>query len=139
MDDLQDKLAELLNQLDESSFSAIQDTEPNREYPVLPLRDQVIMPHVVTRIFVGRDRSVKAIETAFAQGRPIITVAQRDPNIEHPEFEDLFAVGTEVEIARVLRKDGLFAFATLGPDSLLEIRRAWRAAGTGPSPRGPVP
>jgi len=103
MDDLQDKLAELLNQLDESSFSAIQDTEPNREYPVLPLRDQVIMPHVVTPIFVGRDRSVKAIETAFAQGRLIITVAQRDPNIEHPEFEDLFAVGTEVEIARVLR------------------------------------
>jgi ATP-dependent Lon protease len=103
MDDLQDKLAELLNQLDESSFSAIQDTESNREYPVLPLRDQAIMPHVVTPLFIGRDRSVKAIETAFAQGRLVIAVAQRDPNIEHPEFEDLYHVGTEVEIARVLR------------------------------------
>jgi ATP-dependent Lon protease len=103
MDDLQDKLTELLNQLDETSFSAIQDTEANREYPVLPMRDQAIMPHVVTPLFIGRDRSVKAVETAFAQGRLIIAVAQRDPDIEHPEFEDLYDVGTEVEIARVLR------------------------------------
>lgn len=101
--DFQEKLIELLNQLDDKHFSDIATTDGNGEYPLLPLRDQIIYPHVVTPLFIGRDRSVKAVEAAFAQQRMMVAVAQRDPTAEEARFEDLYHVGTEIEVARVLR------------------------------------
>src|SRR5215212_5906495 len=50
--------------------------------PLLPLRDMVIFPHMVTSLFVGRDRSLKAIEAAMADDRVIVAVAQRNPEDE---------------------------------------------------------
>jgi ATP-dependent Lon protease len=100
--DFQEKLIELLNHLDESQFSSIDASEPTDRYPLLPLRDQAIFPHVVTPLFIGRDRSVKAVENAFAHNRLMIAVSQQDPETETPEFGDLYKVGTEVEIARIL-------------------------------------
>jgi len=47
----------------------VDEREPNAEYPLLPVRDQVIFPNVVSPLFVGRDQSVDAVETAFAQER----------------------------------------------------------------------
>jgi ATP-dependent Lon protease len=101
-EDFQEKLIELLNHLDGSQFSSIDASESADRYPLLPLRDQVIFPHVVTPLFVGRDRSVKAVESAFAQNRLMITVSQQDPEAEDPKFTDLYKIGTEVEIARIL-------------------------------------
>ncbi len=72
-------------------------------YPVLPVRDTVMFPHMVSPLFVGRDRSLKAVDAAVANGDTIIVVAQRDPNVQEPGPEDLYTIGTEVEIVRMLR------------------------------------
>jgi ATP-dependent Lon protease len=73
------------------------------EAPLLPLRDLVMFPRMVTPLFVGRDSSVEAIEVASEQGEPLITVAQRDADVMEPGPEDLFTFGTEVGIGRMLR------------------------------------
>ena len=74
------------------------------EYPLLPIRDTVMFPHMVTPLFVGRDRSVKAVESASAHGDDtIIVVSQKDSDVIEPMADDLFRVGTEVSIGRVLR------------------------------------
>ena len=73
------------------------------EYPVLALHDTVVFPNLVTPLFVGRDRSVWAVEAAEAMQRPLLVVAQRDPELTDPTLSDLYAVGTSVDIGRVLR------------------------------------
>ncbi len=71
------------------------------EYPLLPLRDTVIFPHMVTPLFVGRDRSLKAVEAAMATEGIIIVAAQRDDELEEPSPDDIYTVGTEMTIARM--------------------------------------
>lgn len=73
------------------------------EYPLLPVRDTVIFPHMITPLFVGRDRSIKSIEVAMAGGGNLVVVAQKDAEIQDPTPEDLYSVGTEVSIGRMLR------------------------------------
>jgi ATP-dependent Lon protease len=85
------------------------------EAPLLPLRDMVMFPRMVTPLFVGRDRSMEAIEVANEQGEPIITVAQRDGEVAVPGPEDLFTYGTEVDIGRMLRMpDGSISLLSQG-------------------------
>jgi ATP-dependent Lon protease len=85
------------------------------EGPLLPLRDMVIFPHMVTPLFVGRDRSIEAIEVANERAEPLITVAQRDGNVIEPDPEDLFTFGTEVDIGRMLRiPDGTISILSQG-------------------------
>ena len=74
-----------------------------RELPVLPLRDTVIFPQMVSPLFVGRDRSVQAVEAAAENDNTMVVVAQKDPNIQDPALSDLYPIGTEVEIVRMLR------------------------------------
>ena len=71
------------------------------DYPLLPLRDTVIFPHMVTPLFVGRDRSLKAVEAAMANEGTIVVVAQKDDEVEDPDPDDIYAVGTEMTIARM--------------------------------------
>ncbi|MBU0493667.1 MAG: endopeptidase La [Chloroflexi bacterium] len=72
--------------------------------PVLPVRDTVLFPHMVTGLLVGRHTSLRAVDEAMlGEEQSILVVAQRDPQIEDPEPSDLYAVGTEAVIARVLR------------------------------------
>jgi ATP-dependent Lon protease len=73
------------------------------EAPLLPLRDLVMFPRMVTPLFVGRDRSIEAIEVAQERGEPLITVAQRDTEALEPGAEDLYTVGTETVLGRMLR------------------------------------
>jgi len=85
------------------------------EAPLLPLRDMVMFPRMVTPLFVGRDRSIEAIEVALETGEPLITVAQRDVDVAEPGPEDLFTFGTEVEIGRMLRMpDGTISMLSQG-------------------------
>src|SRR3954470_16713686 len=58
--------------------------------PLLPLRDMVIFPHMVTSLFVGRDRSLKAIEAALNNDRTLLAVAQRNPEQEEIGPDDLY-------------------------------------------------
>jgi ATP-dependent Lon protease len=73
------------------------------EAPLLPLRDVVMFPRMVAPLFIGRDRSIEAIEVANEQGEPIITVAQRDSDVVEPGAEDLFTFGCEALMGRLLR------------------------------------
>jgi ATP-dependent Lon protease len=73
------------------------------ERPVLPVRDTVIFPHMITPLFVVRDRSVRAVNTATLEDISLIVVTQRDSAVNEPDAQDLHAVGTEVSIARMLR------------------------------------
>ena len=85
------------------------------EAPLLPLRDMVMFPRMVTPLFVGRDRSIEAIEVATEQGEPLITIAQRDADVTEPGPEDLFTFGTEVDIGRMLRMpDGTISMLSQG-------------------------
>jgi len=85
----------------------IPDAEPNDdgliELPLLPLRDLVMFPHMVTPLFVGRDRSMAAIREANARNLTLIAAAQINPEIEDPTAADLFTVGTEIAVGRMLR------------------------------------
>jgi ATP-dependent Lon protease len=73
------------------------------ELPVLPLRDMVVFPYMVLPLFVARARSIAAIEDAMAGDRLLMVTSQRDPDIENPEPDDLFRVGTVVMVMRILR------------------------------------
>ncbi len=79
----------------------IEESGEIAEYPLLPLRDTVIFPHMVTPLFVGRDRSLKAVEAAMANEGTIVVVAQKEDEVEEPDPDDIYTVGTEMTIARM--------------------------------------
>lgn len=83
-------------------------TQENRErilkdgsYPVLPLRDIVVFPHMVVPLFVGRDRTVKAVK-ATGPSRHAVLLTQKDPLLSDPDVSALFAVGTLGTVVQVL-------------------------------------
>jgi ATP-dependent Lon protease len=80
-------------------------TEPTRKGPVplLPLRDIVVFPHMVVPLFVGRPKSIQALEDAMAGDRELVVVAQRVASEEDPTAEDLFSIGTLGTIIQLLR------------------------------------
>ena len=73
------------------------------ECPFLPLRDVILFPQMVMPLFVGRDRSLAAIRAAREQNENLIVAVQRDNEVIEPDFEDVYDVGTEISIGRVLR------------------------------------
>ncbi|NLE75721.1 MAG: endopeptidase La, partial [Chloroflexi bacterium] len=95
------------------------------ELPVLPLRDMVVFPHMVTPLFVGRERSIKAVEDAMNLGDgTMIVVTQRDAEVEWPEPTDLYTIGTEISVGRMLRMpDGSTSVLAQGENrvQILEI------------------
>ena len=62
--------------------------------PLFPLRELIVFPHEVYPIFVGRQKSIKALEAAEAKKTPILLVTQKDPKVAEPAPGDLYAVGT---------------------------------------------
>jgi ATP-dependent Lon protease len=85
------------------------------ELPLLAIRDTVVFPRLVTPLFVGRDRSMRAVEAAQSSDRSLIVVTQRDPEAEEPRPEDLYAIGCDVSIVRTLRMpDGTTSILTQG-------------------------
>jgi len=105
--------------LDEIEFELNEDPQesPGKviEAPLLPLRDMVMFPRMATPLFVGRDRSIEAIEVAHENEEPLITVAQRDAEVIEPRPEDLYTFGTEVTIGRMLRMpDGTISMLSQG-------------------------
>ncbi len=79
------------------------DTYEVIELPLLPLRDVVVYPHMVIPLFVGRDKSIQALELAMASNKEIMLVAQRDPNVDDPGADDLYSVGTVSNILQLLK------------------------------------
>lgn len=73
------------------------------EAPLLPLRDLIVFPNMVTPLFVGRHRSMQAVEETNLNNGHLIVVAQRDPDQGDPAPADLYSVGTLVSVGRTLR------------------------------------
>lgn len=73
-----------------------------KSYPVLTVRDIVIFPHVVIPLFVGRSRSIKALESAMDQDRKVIFLTQKNVQDEEPGFDDLYHVGVLGNILQML-------------------------------------
>ena len=72
--------------------------------PVLPLRDVVVYPNMVIPLFVGRERSMKALELAMeGPDKQIVLLAQRSPDIDDPQTEDLYEIGTVATVIQLLK------------------------------------
>ncbi|MGM8062151.1 endopeptidase La [Vogesella indigofera] len=71
--------------------------------PLLPLRDVVVFPHMVIPLFVGRAKSIRALEKAMDDGKQILLVAQRSASKDEPSAEDLHAIGTVATILQMLK------------------------------------
>lgn len=71
--------------------------------PVLPLRDVVIYPHMVTPLFVGRAKSIAALDEAMSNNQQVFLVAQRSADVDEPETEELYTSGTVAHILQLLK------------------------------------
>ena len=72
-------------------------------YPLLPLRDVVVYPHMVVPLFVGREKSITALEDAMESDKQVVLLAQRNPADDNPEVKDLYSVGTLATILQMLK------------------------------------
>ena len=71
--------------------------------PLLPLRDIIVFPHMVVPLYVGREKSIAALEEAMANGKEILLAAQRKAKTNDPTPDDIFKVGTVGTIIQLLR------------------------------------
>jgi ATP-dependent Lon protease len=105
--------------MEEEDESQVTDTYPD-QLPILALKNTVLFPSVVIPITVGRDKSIKAINAAYAADRVIGVLSQRDLNVEDPAADDLFEVGTVARIIKLLKMpDGTLT-------AILQGRRRFR-------------
>ncbi len=78
-------------------------TNPADLYPVLPLRDIVVFPHMIVPLFVGREKSVRALEDVMKDDRQILLVAQKNAAQDDPNPDDIFSVGTVSTVLQLLK------------------------------------
>ena len=71
--------------------------------PVLPLRDIVVFPHMIVPLFVGREKSIRALEAVMAEDKQIILVTQKEADIEDPDADGLYTIGTVGSILQLLK------------------------------------
>ena len=71
--------------------------------PVLPVRDVVIFNYMILPLFIGRDKSVQAVDAALKNGRHLLVCAQKEESTEDPKPEDIYEVGTVVQVMRMLK------------------------------------
>src|SRR2546427_12081872 len=81
---------------------------PNRTtdlapFPLLPLRDVVVFPHMVIPLFVGRPKSIKALDMAMEAGKHILLAAQRSAAKDEPSAEDLYDIGSVATVLQMLK------------------------------------
>ncbi|MBI2848817.1 MAG: endopeptidase La [Chloroflexi bacterium] len=77
--------------------------EPPIELPVLPVRDTVLFPDMIAPLYVGRERSIRALDEAMTKSRAIVLVAQKDPTKEDITTRDLYSIGSEAVVTRMLK------------------------------------
>jgi len=77
--------------------------QANRTLPLLPLRELLVFPHTVVPLFVGREKSIKALDDAMARNREIFLAAQKKPKSNDPLPEEIYEFGTIAQILQLLR------------------------------------
>lgn len=75
----------------------------NKEYPLLPLRDVVVYPNMVIPLFVGREKSIQALEVAMSTDKQVLLVAQKNATEDDPHQKDIYEVGTVGSILQLLK------------------------------------
>jgi len=75
----------------------------NASYPVLPLRDIVVFPHMIVPLFVGREKSVRALEEVMADDKQILLSSQIDPGADDPDAEGIFKAGVLANVLQLLK------------------------------------
>ncbi len=110
------------------------------QYPLLPLRDVVVFPHMVIPLFVGRPKSIKAMETAMEAGKSILLVAQRSAAKDDPAPQDMYAIGCVSNILQMLKlPDGTVKVLVEGGTraqirEVTDVRTHWVAEATAVPP-----
>ena len=84
-------------------MSSLQTVPEQLELPLLPLRDVVVFPHMVIPLFVGRPKSIKALESAMESGKSILLVAQKSAAKDEPSPDDLYRIGCVANILQMLK------------------------------------
>lgn len=79
------------------------DSAKTAIFPVLPLRDIVVFPHMIVPLFVGRDKSVKALEDVMQDDKQILLVAQKNAGQDDPTVEDIYEMGTIGTVLQLLK------------------------------------
>ncbi len=87
----------------EAETSALTEGDDARGIPVLPLRDVVVYPHMVIPLFVGREKSIVALDRAMNAGKKILLIAQQAADMDDPGPDDLYGVGTLATILQLLK------------------------------------
>ena len=111
-------------------------TQQPVELPLLPLRDVVVFPHMVIPLFVGRPKSIKALETAMEDGKSILLVAQKSAAKDEPTAEDMYEIGCIANILQMLKlPDGTIKVLVEGVqrariDEITDERAVFRATAT---------
>jgi ATP-dependent Lon protease len=77
--------------------------DQNNLVPVLPLRDVVVYPHMVIPLFVGRDKSIQALDAAMQSNKQILLAAQKSADVDDPDISDIYAIGTLANILQLLK------------------------------------
>src|SRR5258708_19711980 len=97
---------DVMNRRAEELYDVV-EAEPDEdgliECPLLPLRDMVMFTHMVTPLFVGREKSLAAINAAQANGQIVLAVTQISSEVEDPGPDDWYPVGVELAVGRTLR------------------------------------
>src|SRR5438105_13756158 len=76
---------------------------PKRVVPLLPLRDIIVFPHMVSQLFVGRERSINALDAAMTRDKDIFLAAQKNAKTNEPSPDDIFQTGTLGTVMQLLR------------------------------------
>ena len=84
-------------------MSISSDDSSNTLFPLLPLRDVVVYPQIVQPLFVGRPKSIKALEVAMASNKKVLLVAQKNASDDEPAADDLYQIGTVATILQLIR------------------------------------
>ena len=79
------------------------DEQKNASYPVLPLRDIVVFPHMIVPLFVGREKSVKALEEVMADDKQILLSSQIDPAVDDPDADGIYLTGVLANVLQLLK------------------------------------
>ena len=86
-----------------SSDKDLSNSSVTNEVPVLPLRDVVVYPHMVIPLFVGREKSIQALDTAMQDNKKILLIAQKSADIDDPGIDDVHEIGTLATILQLLK------------------------------------
>src|SRR5438477_12334297 len=95
----------------------LNNSSPPRTLPLIPIKSMVLFPHLLMPLAIGRPQSIAAATAAAGtEEKQVVIVTQRDPSVEQPKAEDLYAVGTLAVIRKMAKADKTLSLIVSGVD-----------------------